>query len=243
MNEAIIKNFNNIIKSEDDLYLLGDTFLGDNEQGIKLFHQIPGKIHLIWGNHCTDSRKKIMSDSFNVVEVCGYADVIKENGYHFYLSHYPTLTSNFDDDKPLKVKMISLCGHTHTKDKFKDMDKGICYHVELDAHNNYPVNIETIIKDIKEYKKEGKLPMEFKSIQCPNCNNEMYIGLDEWGKTPWHIHCENCNINIGVDSIKNVFNFLKSVKPNTYIEYYNKDIQLLVENNIIKINKEVYQYK
>lgn len=85
--------------------------------------------------------------------------------------------------------------------------------------------------------------MEFKSIQCPNCNNEMHIGLDEWGKTPWYIYCENCNINIGVDSIKNIFNFLKSVKPNTYIEYYNKDIQLLVENNIIKINKEVYHNK
>ena len=149
MNEAIIKNFNNIIKSEDDLYLLGDTFLGDNEQGIKLFHQIPGKIHLIWGNHCTDSRKKIMSDSFNVVEVCGYADVIKENGYHFYLSHYPTATTNFDIEKPLKARILALGGHTHSKNLFEPCGS---YNVAIDAHNNMPVSIDEIIKDFKEAK-------------------------------------------------------------------------------------------
>jgi hypothetical protein len=31
------------------------------------------------------------------------------------------------------------------------MDKGLCYHVELDAHNNYPVLLDNIIEDIKEY--------------------------------------------------------------------------------------------
>ena len=28
------------------------------------------------------------------------------------------------------------------------------YHVELDAHNNYPVNIEAIIRDIRSYNNE-----------------------------------------------------------------------------------------
>jgi hypothetical protein len=32
------------------------------------------------------------------------------------------------------------------------MNKGLIYHVELDAHNNYPVEINTIIEDIKTYK-------------------------------------------------------------------------------------------
>ena len=34
------------------------------------------------------------------------------------------------------------------------MDKGIIYHCELDAHNCYPVCIDTIIEDIKNYIKE-----------------------------------------------------------------------------------------
>ena len=45
--------------------------------------------------------------------------------------------------------MISLCGHSHSQDAFADWDKGLIYHVELDAHNNFPVSIDSIIKDIK----------------------------------------------------------------------------------------------
>lgn len=58
MNSTILDNFNKIIKPDDDLYLLGDTFLGELNTGINLFNQLPGKIHLIWGNHCTDTRKE-----------------------------------------------------------------------------------------------------------------------------------------------------------------------------------------
>ena len=32
---------------------------------------------------------------------------------------------------------------------------------------------------------------------CPNCNSVLYWCLDEWGRTPWHLHCDKCNINIG----------------------------------------------
>ena len=56
--------------------------------------------------------------------------------------------------KPLKKKLINLCGHTHTDNKFKDMDKGLIYHVELDAHNNKPVLLDDIIDDLKNYTKE-----------------------------------------------------------------------------------------
>ena len=39
MNEAIINNFHKIITPEDDLYLLGDTMLGNLEAGLHLFHE------------------------------------------------------------------------------------------------------------------------------------------------------------------------------------------------------------
>lgn len=152
MNEAIIKNFNEVVSWTDDLYILGDCFLNDDEEGMKLLRQLPGKLHIIRGNHDTDARVDMYRLEPRII-YHGYATVIKENKYHFYLSHYPTLTSNYDTDKPLKAKIINLCGHAHTKNKFIDMDKGICYHVELDAHNNYPVNIDTILNDIKGYQK------------------------------------------------------------------------------------------
>lgn len=153
MNETIVKNFNEVVSWDDDLYILGDCMLNDNEEGMKLLRRLPGHLHILRGNHDTDTRV-MMYVLDPRITYHGYAVVIKEKGYHFYLSHYPTITNNFNEDKPLKAKIINLCGHTHTQDKFKDMDKGICYHVELDAHNNYPVNTETIINDIKGYANE-----------------------------------------------------------------------------------------
>ena len=149
MNETIIKNFNEVMDWTDTLYILGDCFLNDNEEGMKLMRRVSGnKQHIIWGNHDTDTRKLLMLNEGWDGE---YAAILNYKGYHFYLSHYPTITSNYDVDKPLKRRVINLCGHTHTQDKFSDMDKGLIYHVELDAHNNYPVLIDDIIEDIKHY--------------------------------------------------------------------------------------------
>ena len=148
MNETIIKNFNSIVTAEDDLYLLGDTFLGNLENGMKMFHQLPGKIHLIWGNHCTNPRKEAMSKSFNVVEILGYANIIKYHKYHFYMSHFPTVTTNYDIDKPLKARTLALSGHTHSKELFEPCGS---YNVAVDAHDCFPVSIDTIIDDFHTY--------------------------------------------------------------------------------------------
>ena len=152
MNQTIINNFNSTLTNEDDLYLLGDIFLGGPdsiEAGIKLFKQLPGKIHLVWGNHDTIRRCNAMMDIDNVIEICGYAAMLKYHKYHFYLSHYPTITTNFDDyQKSLKQRLICLAGHTHSKEKFEPCGS---YNVSVDAHNCFPVSIEQIIEDIKNH--------------------------------------------------------------------------------------------
>ena len=147
MNYKILKNFNHIINSDDDLYLLGDIFLGELESGINLFNQLPGKIHLVWGNHDTDTRKEAIAKCSNVVEIIGHATIIKYNKWHFYLSHFPTCTTNFDDyQKPLKQRTLCLAGHTHSKELFEPCGS---YNVAVDAHNCCPVSIDEIIEDFK----------------------------------------------------------------------------------------------
>lgn len=150
MNKTIIHNFNEVMDWNDTLYILGDIMLNNNEEGMNCLRQIPGRKYIIRGNHDTDTRVELYEEVIWDEITC--AVLMDYNGYHFYLSHYPTLTSNFDYDKPLKRKLINLCGHTHTQDRFKDMDKGLIYHCELDAHNCYPVLIDDIIEDIKNYK-------------------------------------------------------------------------------------------
>lgn len=152
MNEAIIRNFNTVMDWTDKLYILGDCFLNDNYEGMKLMTHLPGEKYIIYGNHDTDTRQVLMGEAgFHCL---GYAHQQKINGYRFYMSHYPTLTSNYDDNiKPLKRRTINLCGHSHTQNRFQDFGKGLIYHIELDAHNMMPVCIDDIIIDIEKYLK------------------------------------------------------------------------------------------
>lgn len=145
---AVITNWNAVVSKEDEVYVLGDLMLNNNERGLQLLSLLNGKIHIIRGNHDTDARWNLYNTLNNVVEMAE-GKFFKYKKYNFYLSHYPCICENRDNDKPLKAKMISLCGHSHTKDSFADWDRGFIYHVELDAHNNFPISIDSIIEDIK----------------------------------------------------------------------------------------------
>ncbi len=148
MNEAIVKNWNEIITPEDDVYVLGDLMLKDDNLGLYYWDKLVGKKHVILGNHDTDTRIELYKDCHDTV-VEGFALRMKYGQNTFFLSHYPTLVGdNHEEGKPLKNCVINLCGHVHTKDKFYDWDKGLIYHVELDAHDNKPVSLEQIIEDI-----------------------------------------------------------------------------------------------
>lgn len=143
MNKAIVHNFNEVLDDADDLYILGDSFLNDNDGGMELLRKLPGKKHIIWGNHDTDARKRLMEQEFDCL---GYATTIRLRGYTFYLSHYPTMTSNHDDGKPLERRILSLSGHTHSKEVW---DAAGGYNVALDAHNCYPVMLDEVIEAFK----------------------------------------------------------------------------------------------
>ena len=155
-DETIIKNWNELVSPDDTVYCLGDLMLNDNEGGCRKLNQLNGRIYIIYGNHDTANRVQLYANIRPNILGVGLAYILKYQGYSFYLSHYPTLTSNFDTGKPLKRRVLNLCGHSHTNDKFKDMDKGIIYHVELDAHNNKPILLDDIIEDIKNYIGENK---------------------------------------------------------------------------------------
>ena len=149
MNREIIERYNSLINQDDDVYILGDLILGGPdrmEDGLSLLKQLKGNLHIVRGNHDTDKRWEEYGKLYNVVE-CENAIYLKYNGYHFYLSHYPTLTGNYDINRPLKAQLINICGHTHTKDKFNDIALSPIYHVEVDAHDCFPVSIEQIISE------------------------------------------------------------------------------------------------
>ena len=152
MNQTILDNHNKIIDLDDDVYLLGDLLLGGPnklDEGLELISKLNGRLHLVRGNHCTDKRWAAFRECSNVVEQQN-AIYLKYEGYYFFMTHFPTITSNNDYDKPLKARVLNLCGHSHIQDPWLDKDKGYIYHCELDAHNNMPVSIDYIIEEFKK---------------------------------------------------------------------------------------------
>lgn len=152
MNEAIIERHNEIVKPEDVVYVLGDLCLGGgSDEAIrknkKIISSLKGEIKIILGNHDTKTRVAMYYDCWNT-NVLGYADVIKYGKQHIYMSHYPSFTSNLDYDKPLSARLINVFGHTHSSEKFYEGNP-LMYNVAMDAHNCYPVSIDTVIEDIE----------------------------------------------------------------------------------------------
>lgn len=155
-DEIIIKNWNELVAPEDEVYHLGDVMLNDNEHGLECINRLNGKIHLIVGNHDTSTRIELYKQCPNIVSI-DYAKEIKIGKNYFWLCHYPTITANYDDNKPWAKHLINIHGHTHQTEKFYKI-KGASevnpymYCVCLDAHNNRPVELNEIIEDIKNQK-------------------------------------------------------------------------------------------
>lgn len=141
-----------MITEEDHVYILGDLMLGDNEAGREKLARLHGRLHIIWGNHDTDPRKIIYATLPNVVETIGWAGMVHYKGYHFYLSHFPTLTGNLEKES-LQRMTLNLFGHTHQKDSFYQ-DMPFMFHVGLDSNDNKPVSIETTIEKMNNKVKE-----------------------------------------------------------------------------------------
>jgi len=147
MNETQINNWNSVVAPEDDIYVLGDFFLGTDYDFIRnTLDRLNGRIHLIIGNHDTDSKLALYETCDKIVKPMLFADRIKYNKKLLYLSHYPTMTSNLEADPKLAV--INLFGHTHSKDLFYN-GLPFMYNVACDAHNNTPISIDQILADIK----------------------------------------------------------------------------------------------
>lgn len=152
MNNEIIKRHNSLVNQDDLVICLGDVCMGGDayaKDNKKLIQSLKGKLIIIQGNHDTENRMKMYAGCYNVQEVVS-AKYFSYHKYHFFLSHYPTITSNYDENFSLKKKRLNICGHSHTKDRWSDVSLGLIYHAEMDAHDCYPVNIETIIQDFKE---------------------------------------------------------------------------------------------
>ena len=154
MNQALIERHNAVVQPDDDVYCLGDCMLGNNEVGLGFIKQLKGNIHIIRGNHDTDVRMDLYPICWNVVEVCE-AKYLRYNGINFFLCHYPTITSNLEKSANIKEHLVNLYGHTHQQTNFYN-GMPFCYHVGVDSHGCVPIELDSIILNIKNEAKKCK---------------------------------------------------------------------------------------
>ena len=115
MNEAYIERWNSLIQDEDDVYVLGDLMLGSPEN-IQYLKRLKGHLHIAYGNHDTPTRQKMYNELPNVEEAA-WVIMLNYRKYHFYMSHFPTLTGNLEKES-LKQMTLNLYGHTHQNTNF-----------------------------------------------------------------------------------------------------------------------------
>lgn len=155
MNTAIEENWNDVINDDDEVYVLGDLMVGGktvNDAGMEIVRRLKGKKHIILGNHDTKTRIMLYQAEKSVVDV-QYALMMRYKGRSLYLSHYPSITTNVEHDKP-KDWIINFFGHTHAKEKFYN-GTPFMYNVALDAHENKPVMLDEALREIKERANAG----------------------------------------------------------------------------------------
>lgn len=141
-----INEWQNTVHDNDDIYVLGDFCLGTDYEAIeKLIESLPGRIHLIIGNHDTDAKINFYSGLSKIVEIA-YATVLIDNHRRYYLSHYITETSTLEGNP--KNCVINLHGHLHTKEMFYE-DRPYLINVSVDVTGGKLLTLDYINKAFK----------------------------------------------------------------------------------------------
>ena len=177
-DKAVVLRHNELVAPDDDVYVLGDCCLNDTERGIGLMKQMNGHKWLIVGNHDTNSRIEAFINA-GIFEDYKFAERLRYKKYFFWLSHYPMMMGNFEEQRPI----WNLSGHTHTQNCMELAEHNI-YNVGMDAQCCKPVSIDQVIDDIKRYRRLKIKEITGWQARCDKCvyTFPMCGGTDREGK-------------------------------------------------------------
>ena len=143
MNADIIYKWNQKVKPEDTVYILGDMFFKFQDiQYVKdVLKMLKGKKILIKGNHDHFLNQINRRDYFD--KVCDYLK-IKDNGRDVVLMHYP-----IEEWDGFFRGSYHLNGHVHNSDNgLRKIDRR--YNAGVDVNDFEPKTIDELIKRNKD---------------------------------------------------------------------------------------------
>ena len=141
MNEALIEKWNNKVKDNDQIYILGDLIFGNGLQANDILNKLNGKKFFIKGNH--DPFLKDKNFNRSLLEWIKDYYVLKVNKQKIVLFHYPIAEwdGKFHGS-------IHLYGHVHNNPFPYEL--GRTYNVGVDVNNFEPVSLEEILERIEK---------------------------------------------------------------------------------------------
>lgn len=152
MDAMLIKNWNELVHAEDDVYHLGDFSLTTPQRTLTILKQLKGNIHLIKGNH----EKSVLSNE----ECRSYFKWIKDyyeltvqdttsrgNKRSIVLLHYAMKVWNKSHHGA-----FHLYGHSHGS--LPDDKSALSFDCGVDSHNYRPISYNEVVKIMskKEFK-------------------------------------------------------------------------------------------
>ncbi len=159
MTKGLIDNWNNVVSSDDIVFILGDTFWFNDSHAIKkvLSQLNAAEIYIIPGNH--DDFDKYYRIDDPRINLCSDIVVLwlesEDNRFsrkitEIWLSHYPMMTWPHRENGA-----IQLFGHIHSqKGKTEGVDQNLPLHwnqldIGCDRWNWKPISINQIFDIIK----------------------------------------------------------------------------------------------
>lgn len=162
MNQGIIDNWNSVVTSGDEVYILGDVAFCGTKKLVEIMSQLNGRKHLIIGNH--DRQNINIKNGLNM----GFASV---NDYMLMdlpiigltlLNHFPYLHGDTDqrgklrhlEYRPEDEGLWLFHGHIHNGLGSWRVKNGMV-NVGVDVWDYKPVSIDKIIYSIDQFIRNG----------------------------------------------------------------------------------------
>lgn len=113
MNEYMILQWNNKVRKNDEVVILGDFSWGKAKETNEILERLHGKLYMIRGNHDKWLNDKA-ANTKRFIWIKDYAEM-NDNGRKVVLCHYPIMCYNgqYRLDKDGKPKTYMLYGHVH----------------------------------------------------------------------------------------------------------------------------------
>lgn len=151
MNEALIDNWNSVVRDGDTVWHLGDAVMGSFAENVQALGRLNGMIQLVPGNHDRVSSvyhaKPAARERFRQMYIDQGVRIRDEwvSLTHIDLSHFPFTDDRFPEMCPVDDGQWLLHGHVHSEWRVN----GRQINVGVDVWDYTPVAFDTVMDIIR----------------------------------------------------------------------------------------------